>query len=139
MSRSYAMQHIQIYEYFVLELNLPLEELRKLKNISLMRTVLGVINGKALDTKEALEVIEKAKVLSFSDFAKEELDTEIVEGETVLEQPQLTATADQVEEQEDYLKPKIIRCQDCSKARVEYHEAQICQCDGIFHLTNLDT
>ena len=36
MSRSYAMQHIQIYEYFVLELNLPLEELRKLKNISLM-------------------------------------------------------------------------------------------------------
>ncbi len=142
ITRSYAQQHIQMYEFYILEMALPIEEIEKLKTIKLLRDCMVYINGRNLSQEEALEVIEKAKALSYRDFFKEMTgkdlpeSPEVIEGQTQQPPTPITATAEQQAEQEEYLKPKLTRCDMCNHSKIEYFEDQICNCSGKPYVIN---
>jgi hypothetical protein len=136
MSRSYAWQHVQLYEYYVLEMSIPLIELVKFRSIQTMLFCLGIINKRALQGEDALELIEKAKVLSFTDFKKEVMDVE----ELPTDPTEATKAIDtgEIDLNDEFLKPATSRCDFCHKWKVEFHEQQICKCSGKPHVMNLD-
>ncbi len=77
MSRSYAFQHIQMYDFYIEDLKLSVDELSKVASIKLLRDCMSFILTRNLSDSDALIVIEKAKVLSYGDFFKEVTGQEI--------------------------------------------------------------
>jgi len=141
ISRSYAFQRIQMYDFYIEELHLPMEEVEQIASVKLMLHCMTFILRSNMNDITALEVIEKAKVLSYGDFFKEMTGVEELppgppaEGQ-VVGQPQISATSEQVSEQEEYLKPKMVRCNMCNHWQIDYFEDQICNCSGTPHVHN---
>lgn len=138
MSRGYVFQHIKMFDFYVLEMGMSIEEIEKIVSIHLLGDCMYHITKNNLSREDAMEIIGKAQTLSLSDFMKEikPPEEEVQEVQPPEPQPQLTASAEQVEEQGPYQRIKSVRCEMCNKQRVEYFEDQICQCDGTFHLLN---
>lgn len=140
ISRGYAFQQIQAFDFYIGELHMPIEEVERIASIKLMIQAMNYINVRDLTNEQALEVIEKAKVLSYSDFFAEmpPLPGQVIEGQ-VQDQPQqpgLAPTTQQVQEQQEYLRPEIRRCDMCQKSQIEYYDDQICNCSGKPHVIN---
>lgn len=141
ISRSYAFQHIQMFDFYIEDLHLPVEEVEKIASIKLMRDCMSFILGKNLSDDQALEVITKAQTLSYGDFFKEmtgtdELPQQAIEGQVQEPAAQITATGEQQREQEEYQKPRVTRCDMCNHSQIEYFEDQICNCGGKPHVIN---
>lgn len=140
ISRGYAFQQIQAFDFYIGELHMPIEEVERIASIKLMIQAMNYINVRDLSNDQALEVIEKAKVLSYSDFFAEMLppgEGQVIEGQAQ-EQPQpgIAPTTDQQREQDEYLRPQVRRCDMCSKSQIEYYDDQICNCSGKPHVIN---
>lgn len=135
ISRGYAYQQIQMFDFYVEELHLPVEEIEDIASIKLMIHCANYINTHNLNNEQALEIIEKAKVLSYTDFFREMEELpggNVVEGQIAASPAQLPSAEQR--EIDSYRKPHIERCEMCNKSRVEYFKDQICDCDGTFHL-----
>lgn len=101
-----AEVYIKIYEYYIEELKLPKMEIAEipLNQLNIMRTKLD----KLPDYESKLEMIEKAKVLGYSDFKKEMI-------ESGLKSPD---------------KINISRCGTCGKLVIKYNPLEVCLCAG---------
>lgn len=138
ISRGYAFQQIQAFDFYIGELHMPVEEVESIASIKLMIQAMNFINVKNLSNEQAIEVIEKAKVLSYSDFFAEVAPEEqkVIEGEVQPQQPAIAPTVEQRNEQDEYLRPSVKRCDMCDKHQIEYYDDQICNCSGKPHVIN---
>lgn len=100
-----ALAYIRVYEYYVLELNIPKENL-----LDIPFNRLNNLKSKIekLPREEQEEWIEKAKTLSYTDF-KAELQEKKME-----KKPFIT----------------VKRCKQCGQYEIYYDQSQICVCRG---------
>ena len=101
-----AEVYIKVYEYFIEELKMPRAEViaMPLGKLNMMKSTLE----KMPDDKERLEFIEKAKLLSYSDFKKELREKGYKTKEKI----------------------RVYRHKDCGKLIIEYNPQEICLCSG---------
>jgi len=141
ISRSYSFQMIQLFEFVNLELHLPVEEVEKIASIKLLRDCMYFINKYNLSNDQAMELIDKAKYLSYSDFFKEADEmVQLQPGQQAIigqvDQEKIGEVKTEKKEVELSHTAHIDICTACGKDRIEYYEDNICNCNGVFHLIN---
>lgn len=100
-----ALAYIRVYEYYVLQLKLPKQDL-----LGIPFNRLNNLKSKIekLPKDKQIEWIEKAKTLSYSDF-KAELQAEKMEKNPVV---------------------TVKKCKQCGQYEIYYDQSQICVCKG---------
>lgn len=104
--------YVRIYEYYILELKKSKEEIQHLPILRLNRLLPKLENA---TPEEREEWLDKAKLLSYTDFIQE-----LREGAT-----------------EELPAPYFIRHNQCGRFQIRYHEETLCSCKGEEGLTNL--
>jgi len=105
MKEGTANTYIRIYEFYIEHKKMLKEEVLQipLNRLNMMKAKLELMPPEKQD-----ELIEKAKVLSESDFRKELIDSKIINSPKI----------------------KIYHCDKCQKLKIEYKESEICKCEG---------
>lgn len=100
-----AEMYIRVYEFYILKMLMPKEEVMEIPLVRLNMMKAKIENS---DEEERGELIEKAKILSYSDFMKEMVYHKVK------------------------TKPKFIlsKCDKCGNLVIRYDPTQICHCEG---------
>ncbi len=108
LSPSTADVYIKVYEFYIEKLRLPKEEVLE---IPLVRLNMMKSSLETMSDDERIEMIEKAKTLSYEDFRIE-----------AIREPKKRAI-------------KVSRCDECNKLIIKYDPDQICDCSGGVDIT----
>jgi len=107
---STADVYIKVYEFYIERLKLPKEEVLE---IPLNRLNMMKFKLEGMNEADRLELIEKAKTLSYNDFRIETLESGVEKVRAI----------------------KITKCPQCQKLIIQYDPNQICDCSGGVDIT----